>query len=379
MPSYNAQLAERAASHSIGLLRHDAHVRAQVLGYLRRLQDAIEERMRAFRIGDGTANQRLRLENLSRQVESAIAEAYGAMADQLDESLTGIAKTASRVAESWIAAPAIAAEIDLAVLTAEQLAAIASNVLIEGAPSAAWWEFQAGDLRERFTRAIQEGLGLGETTDDLVRRIRGHATGKRHRYEINGREATYVEFRGGIMDISTRHARSLVRTSVQTVAATARRSTFEANQDVVKGVVQISTLDTRTTVICLARAGKAWSLPDYEPIDHDIAYAGGVPAHWGCRSSESPLLRSWEELGINLREVAGGERRWSRLDGDVPSDLSMDDFLRRRSAAEVDDMLGPGVAALWRAGKVDLEDLIDRQSGRPLSLAELELFAGVAA
>jgi hypothetical protein len=372
-PSVNAQLVDKAAAHAINLLRFDSHTRASVLGYLRRLQDVLERRLRDFRFDVASPSiRRLRLEQLKRTVDEAIATAYGSMADALDDALTDVAGVASRVAGSWINGPAIAAEIELVTLTLNQLKALASNVLIEGAPSALWWEAQAGDLRQRFADAVTEGLGLGETTDDLVRRIRGTATGRRNTYEINGRQYTYVEFRGGIMDTSTRNARSLVRTSVQTVASTARRETFLENQDVVKGVVQVSTLDTRTTVTCIAYGGKAWSLPDYEPIDHDLPYNGGTPRHWGCRSTEAPLLRSWDELGIDLDEVAGGAGRWSRLDGEVPADISMDAFLNRRTDAQVDEMLGPGVADLWRSGAVSLEDLIDRQTGRPLSLADLE-------
>lgn len=380
MPSYNAQVADRVAAHAIDLLRFDAALRRKALIYLRRLQDVLEGLLRRFDLTGGPiSTRRLRVEMLLRQVEASIATAYGEMADSVARDLVELAGSSSRLAEGWIRAPAIAAEISLSTLTASQLRAIVENIAIEGAPSRAWWEFQAGDLRERFLQEINEGLGLGETTDDLVRRIRGRATGRRNRYELNGREYTYVEFRGGLMDISTRNAKALVRTSVQAVASDARRETFLENQDVVKGVVQISTLDTRTTEICLAYAGKAWSLPDYEPIDHDLPYLGGSPRHWGCRSTEAPLLRSWEELGIDLNEAAGGARRWSRLDGEVPADISMDQFLRRRTDDQVDEMLGAGVADLWRSGKISLEDIINRQTGRPLSLRELELRFGAAA
>ena len=177
-----------------------------------------------------------------------------------------------------------------------------------------------------------------------MRRVRGRATGKRHVYELNGQERVFVEFRGGIMDTSTRNAEALVRTSVATISADARRSTFEENQDVVKGVVQISTLDTRTTATCIARSGLAWSLPDYQPIGHSIAYGGGTPVHRGCRSStEAPLLRSWQELGIDLQDAPAGTR-WSRLDGKVPGDFTFDDFFKRRTAAQIEEQIGKRAA-----------------------------------
>lgn len=377
--SYNDLLADRAAAHAVNLLRFDSAMRRQVLGFLEDLRVTLSEKVAAARVdGRATGFQRLRLETLLRQVDETIARAYDAMAETSAELLAGLAKSEGSFAVGMFKDVAIGADLGVNVLTGSQLRALVDGTLIEGAPSAAWWELQAGDLRERFSREMREGIALGETNDELVRRVRGTATGKRHVYEINGREYVYVEFRGGVMDTSTRNARALVRTSVQSVAGSARRETLVENQDVVKGVVQLSTFDTRTTTTCLAYGGKSWLLPDYEPIDHDLPYLGGVPRHWGCRSTEAPLLRSWEELGIDLDDAPGGVR-WSRLDGDVPGDLSMDDFLGRRSDDQVDAMLGEGVAELWRAGKLSLEDLVDRQTGRPLTLRELEAAHGSAA
>lgn len=377
--SVNAELADRAAAHAIDLLRFDATARREVLGYLRRLEEKLVDDVARFRIG-GVADQsirRQRAEHLLVQVQESIRTAYGQAADASAQMLLDLGKIESRAALAGAAQFAVAADIQLNILTAGQLRRIVDSTLIERAPSRAWWERQAGDLMQRFSDEIREGVGLAETNDDLVRRIRGRATGKRHLYELNGREHTFVEFKGGLMDTSTRNARALVRTSVQTIAGQVRRDTFEENQDVVKGVVQISTLDLRTTVECFARGGLAWSLPDYSPIDHEIAYNGGVPLHWGCRSTEAPLLRSWEELGIDRKEVAGDEGRWSRMDGEVPADFSMDDFLGRRSPDQIDDVLGAGIGSLYREGRVGLQDLIDAQSGRALSLRELEGRLGI--
>ncbi len=103
------------------------------------------------------------------------------------------------------------------------------------------------------------------------------------------------------MQVTYDNAAGLIRTSVQTVANEARNRLFAANDDVVKGVMHVSTLDTRTTDICKERDGKVWSLPDYKPLGHSIPWNGGPGGtlHYGCRSTTSPVLKSWKELGAS--------------------------------------------------------------------------------
>jgi hypothetical protein len=189
--SFNEQLADRAASHAIDLLRFEAQARAQILGFLEQLKVEIEAKVRGFlRDGESAQAKRLRAESLLRQVEETIATAYGDAADAHEEVLTGLARVEGASAASSFRSVAIAADLDLNVLTAQQLRAIASDVQIENAPSRSWWAAQAGDTLERFKQELREGLALGETTDDIVRRIRGSATGRRNTYELNGNNAT---------------------------------------------------------------------------------------------------------------------------------------------------------------------------------------------
>jgi hypothetical protein len=379
-PSINEQLADRAAEHALNLLRYAAGERERLTAYLIRLELQLDEMLRLQVDTSGSAAiKRQRIETLLAQVRATIRDSYGEIATAHEEGLARLASASGSGAVSSLRPVAIAAEIELNVLSASQLRALATNVLIEGAPSREWWSRQAGDLLERFSDEIRKGYALGESIDDMVRRVRGRSTGVRHTYELGGRRYTYVEFEGGILDTATRNAEALVRTSVSTISAEARRATYRENQDVVKGVVQVSTLDTRTTAICIARAGRAWAYPDMEPIDHDIAYGAGAGSlHWNCRSVDAPLLRSWKELGIDLDD-AGAGRRWSRLDGKVPGDFTFDEFLTRRSPAQIEQQLGKRAADLYRDGKLGLEDLIHHATNRPLTVAELEAIAGRAA
>lgn len=89
-------------------------------------------------------------------------------------------------------------------------------------------------------------------------------------------------------------------------------------------------------------------------------------------------MRSWQELGIDLSDRGVGTR-WSRLDGEVPAEETPEDFLRRRTDAQIDALLGKGVGTLWRSGAISIEDAVSRASGLPLRVADVEAIAGSAA
>ncbi len=239
--------------------------------------------------------------------------------------------------------------------SADYLAAVASDVLIMGAPASAWWQGQAADTALKFAQQVRQGLTSGETNQQIISRIVG-----------KGGEP-------GVMGVARRHAAALVQTSVQSVANGARRATFEANPDVIKGLKQVSTLDSHTSLVCISYSGCEWNL-DYEPIgENQKPFNGGTPRHFNCRSVEIPLTKTFAELGFkNVKEPGAGQRA-SEL-GPIDANTSFDDFLKRRGKAYQDEMLGEGRADLWREGKITLRDLVSAE-GRPLSLGELERLA----
>ncbi len=226
-----------------------------------------------------------------------------------------------------------------------------SDIMLMGAPSADWWRGQSQDLAFRFSQQVRQGLNNGETNQQIISRIVGK----------NGQP--------GIMETARRNAASLVQTSVQAVANDARRNTFKANSDVIKAIRQVSTLDSHTSVTCVAYSGAEWDL-DYKPVGKNkLPYNGGVPRHFNCRSVEVPVTKTFKELGLNVPDAKATTR--ASDEGQIDADVSFDVFLKRKGKAYQDNMLGKGRADLWRAGKITLRDLVDG-SGRPLTLAELQ-------
>jgi hypothetical protein len=138
---------------------------------------------------------------------------------------------------------------------------------------------------------------------------------------------------------------------------------------VIKGVEQISTLDSHTSEICMAYSGAQWDL-DGEPLPGTtLPFNGGPPRHVNCRSVLVPITKTFKELGIDIEEPAPSTR--ASDEGPISATITFDDFLKRKTTEEQDAMLGKGKAQLFRDGKITLRDLLD-QSGNPLTLKELE-------
>jgi len=352
----NDRIADSFTENSLDLQRVDAAQRRAIRAILRDLERELaaqltrEDPAGAVR----TATKQRRLERLLEQVQDTIRASYRDAETTLAGELRELADF-----EAGFAARAINAGVGFQLATVEltrnQVASLAQGVLVQGAPVSEWWSRQAGDTLARFTDQMRRGIAQGETNAQLVRRIRGGT---------QGGEAV-----AGFMDISRRNAESLVRSATQAVAQRARDETFQQNSDIIKAIIWLATLDTRTTVGCAARDNLLYTVEDKQPIDHDLPWDGGPGnRHWGCRSTSAPVLKTWREMGFDADELPPSTR--ASMDGQVPEDTRFEAWLERQRPSRQDAVLGPGRAELWREGGLSFRDLIDG-NGRELSVAEL--------
>ncbi len=147
------------------------------------------------------------------------------------------------------------------------------------------------------------------------------------------------------------------------ISSQAREITFAGNEDIIKGVQWVSTLDARTTEICMSLDGQVFS----------IGEGPRPPAHVGCRSSIIPVLKSWKELGINLKEAPPGTR--ASMDGQVADTVTYPDWLKDQPASVQDEALGPARAELFRDG-VPIERFVDDRFN-PLTLDQIKTREGL--
>jgi len=206
--------------------------------------------------------------------------------------------------------------------------------------------------------AIWLGIAEGEGISDIIRRVRGTRQNK---------------YKDGVMSASRREVESVVRTAVMGVSNNVRQETYAANADIIKGIEWVATLEIRsgkkmgrgTCLRCAALDGQVF------PLDEGPR----PPLHWNCRCSITCVTKSWKELGIKkIKELPEGTR--ASMDGQVPGGLSFGDWLRSASKGEQEYLLGKKRAALFRAGKLRIEDFTDDRN-QVLTLAQLGKTLGV--
>jgi len=191
------------------------------------------------------------------------------------------------------------------------------------------------------TRTIQTGIVSGtpldEITDQVSRLVKGRTRAQ---------------------------AEALIRTSTNHASTQARNEVYKANSDVIEKEEFVATLDTETSLTCAGFDGK-----------HFDVGQGAMPAlHFNCRSLRIPIIRS--EYAVKGLK---GERASKGDDGAKPigAKSTYGGWLRKQPASFQDDTLGKQRGALFRRGKLPIENFTN-DKGIQYSLTELRALEGNA-
>ena len=174
--------------------------------------------------------------------------------------------------------------------------------LPNGATLAASYTRLAGKQAEVFTKEVQNGLLLGESSDKIARRLRRQLTA-----------------------VPNNQIRAMVRTSVNQVANAASQAVYSQNQEITNRYRYIATLDSRTSAICRALDGRTFKYNE----------GPTPPQHFNCRSTTVPIV-DYEGLGIPPPKP--GKRRSSG--GLVPANQTYGQWLFDQSKEVKADVLG---------------------------------------
>lgn len=351
MNKQELELFDLILSGQLDVFRLAARKRAEILRRLARMEKELVDKLASGNLKRG---QKRNFARFLKEADEIIKRHYSQALLELD--LPQISETIAQVTANDLSIVLGPLAPDIKLPTADFHAAVASEAMTNGVPQAEWWARQAVSTQQAFAAALRQGLASNETNQQLIKRVAGD------------------KGVGGVLNLARHQTAALVQTGVSSVANTARLATFRNNSDIVLGVRQVSTLDSHTSDICIAYSGQAWDL-DGKPIrGSTLAFNGGPPRHFNCRSVLVPILKTFRQLGLDVDELKATTR--ASDEGQIAANTTFDAFLKRKSQGYQDEVLGVGRADLWRAGKITLRDLVSGD-GRPLTLRELRRKAGL--
>lgn len=356
MPGINQNIFDKQIGFAANLTRVEANDTAEIYAKLDRLKQEITATINSIDVGtlEGAA-QVAALEELKDRVSVSIISTYDDIADFMDGDLQAIASLTSTNTINNINT-SVGFDLATTTLAPDVLRSLTNQNIIMGARSRDWWLNQGENLRFEFDAEMSQGVLLGESTQDLVSRVRGNP----------------LLANSGVMGSKYYQAASLVRTSVVSTSNHARMLTFQANDDILDGIEWVSTLDSHTSDTCKGLDGLKWTL-DYKPIGHSVPYPGAT-AHWQCRSTQIPIVKPFNGLpaekqalfdrGLRLEKGASGEY------GKVDSRIKYNEWLKTQPSDFQKEVLGATKYKIWKEKGLSLTDMLD-QSGNAIPATAL--------
>ena len=203
------------------------------------------------------------------------------------------------------------------------------------------------------------------------------------------RGSSYDNIVGGLAgmfdNFSRRELTTLTRTYFQEANVRSHQAVMEANRDVVEGGIWTTVSDGRCCIECLPLSENFYKMDEEHPP---------IPAHPNCRCMPRTKTVSFRDLGMDIDELAPIEQavvtrgyldekdRWVippvGTGGGAPVreirfylgglKEAFPDMPREQQIA----MIGPKRYELLQQGKITLDDLVDRKTGRVRLLNELK-------
>ena len=344
MSSVNEILRDRGISHAVYLERYKSSVVRKIMELLNQADTDIAERLASV---DEDSFTKRRLESLLKEVRGINEEAMSEFQKKAQLEFTEFAGYESGFQAKTIE-NAIPIKWNMTQPSSDQIYAAAAAKPFENRLISDHMNNVSQRRIELVDGAIRQGWIQGETIQQVSRRIRG---------------SRKLKYRDGILEKSRSEISSLVRTATNHFSNESRNALYAANDDLIKGIQVVATLDSHTTLICMNLDGKVF----------DIDKAPQFPQHWGCRTTTIPVLKSWRELGINMDEAPPGTR--ASMNGQIPSTLKYEDWLKQQSEADQIEALGRKRWELWKNG-VPISKFVS--NGQILNLRELAEKEGIA-
>jgi len=196
---------------------------------------------------------------------------------------------------------------------------------------------------KRINDTVRLAWSQGKTNAEAVRAIIGTKSGG------------YLD---GILQTTRRNAETIVRTSVQHVASSARMEIWQNNPDVVRRYKWLSTLDRVTSNKCKSLDG----------LEFEFGKGPVPPIHPNCRSTTVPVTNPKYDF------LDEGATRSAEF-GPVDAKLDYYDWLKKQKPDVIEEALGKKRAKLFTDGGMSAEKFRKLQFDKnfdPLTLDEMK-------
>lgn len=345
--SVNDEIQDRTVRHMIFLERYKSSEVKKIRDVLNsdilpELRAKIEKRLDKIieRGSDLGAATTARLKELEREV----AKLSNDMASTVKAAVLTDMTDLTRDEMDWqvrTIKESLGFDLDMVVPAARSVAKIAKATSFAGLTLDQWFDSLSRSNQRGIMTAVNRGIVEGETTEQIIRRIRG------------SRALNYTD---GVFETTRRQAETVTRSTINHVSNQARTELFKENEDIIKGLKWVSTLDSRTSWTCASLDGKIF------PVDKGQR----PPAHPNCRSTMTAVLKDADELGLN--DLPEGKR--ASIDGQVPASTTYGEWLKRQPESVQREVLGATRMKLFNEGKLDISRFVGSDL-QPLNLTQL--------
>lgn len=307
--------------------------------------------------GDLSALSMTSLNQLVAKVVDAIKASWLAVVDLLDRELLSFMRVEMGAYDEILNDSRKARPTERVVLREFEAARKANY---DGKPIPLWLKALPKDHAEKAEKIILAGWASNTKTPEIVEKLT----------EITGQAMANAE--------------KIVKAAAGQLSNAAIEANYQLNRDILKGKRWLSTLDGRTTLMCMARDGKLYTL-DNKPVGHNLEWGAGPGAiHWLCRSTSVPVTKIAEDVGTraafdynqstksratSVIKSPDGEKMGAgeQIDGTI----HYGKWLKGQPKWFQDDLLGPKRAQLMRDGGIEIENFT-AADGRTLTLDELK-------
>ena len=388
----NERILDLSLRHAVGVQRMAGGDVRAMLAMLQKAEKDLEKKLLTrLKTGDWTSK---RYKTMLQEIRVMRRELFASLHATSREKLLALAKAEQEFTRG-ILNRALPIELNYASASAQTLNTLVTATPFSGGANAArtlsqWWESVAAADQRRIIEAIQMGMVQGETVPEMTGRVLASQS------------------------LTRANAETVVRTAVNHVSNGSRDAFFAENKDIMEAVMWVSTLDGRTTLICMERDGCYDAVGDTPmsriPEPHLDPPGARPPAHPRCRSitvgvldalgveakmPERPFVRDtrtgrqremdfradtkakvgpkrWKEMSRKQRNSAVKRTRqdWVKQNvGTVPGKTTYEEWLRRQPTSFQNEVLGIRKAQAFRKG-LTLDKFVER-TGHELTLKEL--------